>query len=110
MFLVSPAGRQVPAARHIGHVLVNTAVDRPWSQYFCCMLTGSREYVRNHPVATKRVLRAILNAADLCATEPARVARQIVDRGLTDPYDYPLQPLRHIPYDTSRPSHAADTT
>jgi NitT/TauT family transport system substrate-binding protein len=23
-------------ARHIGHVLVNTAVDHPWSQYLCC--------------------------------------------------------------------------
>ena len=33
-------------ARNIGHVIVNTAVDRPWSQYFCCMLAGNREYVR----------------------------------------------------------------
>src|SRR5215813_12081619 len=23
-------------ARHIGHVVLNSAVDRPWSQYFCC--------------------------------------------------------------------------
>jgi len=71
-------------ARHIGHVIVNSAVDRPWSQYFCCMLTGNREYVRRYPVATKRVLRAVLKAADLCATEPARVARNIVDRGFVD--------------------------
>jgi NitT/TauT family transport system substrate-binding protein len=28
--------------RRIGHVLVNTAVDRPWSQYFCCMLVAHR--------------------------------------------------------------------
>src|ERR1700748_3418987 len=25
-------------ARKIGHVVVNSAMDRPWSQYFCCML------------------------------------------------------------------------
>ncbi|MBI2467490.1 MAG: ABC transporter substrate-binding protein, partial [Candidatus Rokubacteria bacterium] len=25
-------------ARKIGHVVVNSAVDRPWSQYFCCMV------------------------------------------------------------------------
>ena len=60
----------------IGHVIVNSTVDRPWSQYFCCMLAGNREFVRKHPVATKRVVRAILKATDLCANEPARVARQ----------------------------------
>jgi NitT/TauT family transport system substrate-binding protein len=36
-------------ARQIGHVIVNTAVDRPWSQYFCCMLAGNPEFVRKHP-------------------------------------------------------------
>jgi hypothetical protein len=45
-------------ARKIGHVIVNTAIDRPWSQYFCCVLAGNRDFVRKHPVATKRVLRA----------------------------------------------------
>jgi NitT/TauT family transport system substrate-binding protein len=34
-------------ARHIGHVIVNSTVDRPWSQYFCCMLAGNREYVQS---------------------------------------------------------------
>jgi NitT/TauT family transport system substrate-binding protein len=58
-------------------VIVSTATDRPWSQYFCCMLTGNREYVRNYPVASKRAMRAILKAADLCANEPARVARTL---------------------------------
>jgi NitT/TauT family transport system substrate-binding protein len=53
-------------ARKIGHVVVNSSIDRPWSQYFCCMLAGNREFVRNHPVATKRALRAILKAADFC--------------------------------------------
>jgi NitT/TauT family transport system substrate-binding protein len=96
-------------ARHIGHVIVNSAVDRPWSQYFCCMLTGNREYVRRYPVATKRVLRAVLKAADLCATEPARVARNIVDRGFVDQYDYARQTLSELPYDKWREYDAEDT-
>src|SRR5215470_7054243 len=29
-------------ARKIGLVVVNSAMDRPWSQYFCCMLYGNR--------------------------------------------------------------------
>src|SRR6266513_5808048 len=90
-----PAGTADLRARHIGNVLINTAVDRPWSQYFCCMMAGSREYVQSHPVATKRVLRAIIKAADFCATEPARAAQPLVDGGL-----YP--PLRRCPADVER--------
>ena len=77
--------------RHIGHVVVNSAVDHPWSQYFCCMLAGNRDYARKYPIATKHVLRAILKAADLCVSDPQRVARQLVDSGFTGRYDYALQ-------------------
>jgi NitT/TauT family transport system substrate-binding protein len=56
-------------AKKIGHAVVNSAVDRPWSQYFCCIVTGNREFVRKYPVATKRALRAILKATDVCALE-----------------------------------------
>jgi len=96
-------------ARHIGHVVASTTVDRPWSQYFCCMLAGNRDYVRNHPVATKRVLRAILKAADLCAAEPARVARMLVDGGFAGRYDYALQSLSELPYDKWREYDPEDT-
>jgi NitT/TauT family transport system substrate-binding protein len=96
-------------ARHIGHVIVNSTVDHPWAQYFCCMVGGNRDYVQKHPVATKRVLRAILKATDLCATEPTRVARQIVDGGFTPRYDYALQTLNEVPYDKWREYDAEDT-
>jgi NitT/TauT family transport system substrate-binding protein len=92
-FLAFPPEPQDLRARHIGHVILDTAVDRPWSQYFCCMLAGNREFVAAHPVATKRVMRAILTATDLCATEPARAAQQLADRGLTPRYDYAFQTL-----------------
>jgi NitT/TauT family transport system substrate-binding protein len=108
-FLGFPPEPQELRARHIGHVIVSTAVDRPWSQYFCCMLTGNRDYVRNYPVATKRALRAILKAADLCANKPAWVARTIVDRRFTDRYDYALQTLNDVPYDKWREYNAEDT-
>ena len=97
-FLGFPPAPQDLRARRIGHVIVNTGVDRPWSHYFCCMIAGNPDYVRAHPTATKRVLRAILKATDLCATEPARVARQLVDGGFTPRYDYALQTLSDNPY------------
>ena len=108
-FLGFPPEPQDLRARHIGRVIVNSVVDRPWSQYFCCMLAGSRDYVSKYPVATKRVLRAVLKADDLCSAEPSRAARRMVDSGLTSRYDYALQALSEIPYDRWREYDAEDT-
>ena len=63
-------------ARSLGRVVVNSAADRPWSQYFCCMVAANREFVRKYPVATKRAMRAILKATNICAVEPERAARR----------------------------------
>ena len=108
-FLGFPPEPQELRARKIGHVILNTATDQPWSQYFCCMLSGNRDFVRDHPIATKRVLRAILKAADLCAAEPERVAQRLVDGGFTERYDYALQTLTEVPYDRWREFDPEDT-
>jgi NitT/TauT family transport system substrate-binding protein len=107
-FLGLPPEPQELRGRNIGRVIVNSVLDRPWSQYFCCVLAANREYIRKYPIATKRVLRAIVKAADLCATEPMRVARQIVDAGFTPSYDYALQTIKEIPYVRWREYDPAD--
>ena len=94
-------------AKKIGHVIVNSSVDRPWSQYFCCMIAGNREFVRRHPIATKRAMRALLKAVDACVTAPERAARIAADRGF--PYDYSLQAIREIPYVKWRNYEPEDT-
>jgi NitT/TauT family transport system substrate-binding protein len=96
-------------AKNIGHVMVNSAVDRPWSQYFCCMMMANREFARKHPVATKRAFRAILKATDICALEPDRAARMIVDGGFTKDYRYALQTLNDVPYGKWREYDPEDT-
>ncbi len=78
------------------HVVVNSMVDRPWSQYFCCMVAGNREFVKKHPVATKRALRAILNASDRVDREPEKTARFLVDGGFTENYDHALEALTEM--------------
>jgi NitT/TauT family transport system substrate-binding protein len=108
-FLGFPPQPQYLRARQIGRVIINATLDRPWSQYFCCMVAGNRRYVREHPVATKRVLRAILKATDLCATQPALVAQKLVDQRFTDRYDFALQALNEVPYDRWREYDAEDT-
>src|SRR5215469_3007656 len=49
-YLAIPPEPQQLRTRHVGHVIFNSTVDRPWSQYFCCMLSGNRDYVRKYPV------------------------------------------------------------
>jgi NitT/TauT family transport system substrate-binding protein len=109
VFLGFPPDPQELRARKIGRVILNTATDKPWSDYFCCTALGNRDFVRAHPIATKRYLRAILKAADICAAEPARVARQLVDEGVTKRYDYALQTLTEVPYKVWREFDPEDT-
>jgi NitT/TauT family transport system substrate-binding protein len=104
-----PPQPQELRAKGIGHVIINSSTDRPWSQYFCCLVTGNREFVRKYPVATKRALRGILRAADFCVSDPAGAAQQIVDRGFTARYDYARQTLQEIPYNKWREYDPADT-
>jgi NitT/TauT family transport system substrate-binding protein len=96
-------------ARQIGHVVVNSALDRPWSQYFCCIAAGNREFVQKHPVATKRALRALLKATNVCALEPERAARLLVDKGYAKSYDYTLQSMKDVPYGKWREYNPEDT-
>ena len=96
-------------ARKIGHVVVNSSVDRPWSQYYCCTVAANKKFVERHPVATKRAIRAILKATDLCALEPERSARVIVERGFTNSYEYALATMRDVPYNRWREYDPVDT-
>ena len=94
--------------KKIGHVLVSTTTDKPWSQYACCLVASTKEFVRKYPVATKRALRAILKGVDLCATDPSQVARVWTDRGLGS-HDLALQVLRELPYGQWRDVNVVDS-
>src|SRR5204862_4048045 len=96
--LAHPPEVQQLRARGVGHVLVSSITDRPWADYYCCMLAGNKDYIRKHPAATKSVLRAILKAADICASDPARAARRVIERKADDDYDNALRTMHEIPY------------
>jgi len=108
-YLGFPPDPQELRANKIGHVVVNSAVDRPWSQYFCCMVVANREFVARHPVATKRALRAILKGDEVCALDPARAARAYRDRGFDVPEPLVLQALKDVPFGRWRAYDPADT-
>jgi NitT/TauT family transport system substrate-binding protein len=108
-FLGFPPEPQELRARRIGKVIVNSALDEPWSQYFCCMLTGNTEFIDKYPVATKRAVRAVLKGADVCVSDPERVARALVDAGFTKEIVYVRQMLDEVPYDKWREFDPDDT-
>jgi NitT/TauT family transport system substrate-binding protein len=53
-FLGFPPEPQELRARNIGRVIVNSAIDRPWSQYFCCRIKPDR-IPRDSPIRTSTI-------------------------------------------------------
>ena len=102
VFLAFPPQPQELRARKIGHVIVNTSQDRPWSGYFCCMLAARRAFVRQNSIATKRALRAVLKATEICATEPERAARYLLQKDYEPRYDLALEVLKDVSYNAWR--------
>ncbi len=97
-FIGFPPEPQLLRARRVGHVIVNTTTDRPWSEHFCCMVVANRDWARKHPTAAKRALRSILKADAVCAADRDRAARLMVERGYTADFDLALRTLQEMPY------------
>ena len=108
-FLGFPPEPQILRARGHSRVILSTVLDSPWSQYFCCVMFGNRAWIRDHPVATKRYLRAIYRAAEFCTANPSSAARQLVDGGYVERYEYALETIKLIPYDLWHEYDAEDT-
>jgi len=104
-----PPQNQELRAKKIGHTIVDSMIDKPWSQYFCSMITAFGGFADKYPVATKRVVRAVLKAADICDREKERTARAMMDFGVTDNYDYALEAVQMIPFNHWREYDPVDT-
>ena len=109
-WMMGPPASTIFRNANIGHVIVDGAKDPPWAQYFGGMATGNRDFVEKHPAATKRALRAILKATDVCAREPERAARYLVDKGFTPyTYDQALDGISAVSYAAWREFDPEDT-
>jgi NitT/TauT family transport system substrate-binding protein len=96
--LAFPPQPQELREKKLCNVIVDGTNDRPWSQYVCCVVEGTRDFVSAHPVATRRALRALRRATDLCAQDPERAARAIVAKRFEPRHDIALEVIRGIPY------------
>lgn len=74
-----PLMRRNPKRR--GSVILDSTVDRPWSQNYCCMLVANRDWAKANPAATKRMTRAFLRASDKVAADREAAVRVAVEKG-----------------------------
>jgi NitT/TauT family transport system substrate-binding protein len=108
-FLATPPDPQIARERKIGHSILSTALDRPWSQYYCCLIDANVDFVRNYPIATKRALRALLKSVDLCASDPVGAVRRSTAKGFAGDYEYALSALKDARYGVWRDYDPEDT-
>ena len=110
-FMALPPGSHELMHKGIGHLLIDTNIDKPWSQYFCCMVTGQSDFIKKNPIATKRAVRAILKANDIVARDPKTATRTLIQNKVIKETEYmnTLPELKHIPYDKWREYNPEDT-
>ena len=104
-----PPGSTDLKAKRIGHVVLNSMTDAPWSDYYCCTVAVQRSWLEKNPVATKRALRAVLKGADVVAKDPKGSAHSMVGHGFTVNEAYARQSLKEIPYHIWRDFDPADS-
>jgi NitT/TauT family transport system substrate-binding protein len=110
-FISFPPGPHELIAQGYGHILVDTNVDKPWSQYFCCVVTGQSYFIKKNPIATKRALRAILKAVDIVSRDPVLATKTLIAMKIRPESEYKsiLRALKEIPYGRWREYNPEDT-
>ena len=82
-----------------GHQIFDTTVDKPWSQYFCCLLVANRDWAKANPNAAKRATRAVLRAIDYGAKDRERAVAVAVEKKVTQNPKILLEAIKDLPYD-----------
>jgi NitT/TauT family transport system substrate-binding protein len=108
-FLAFPPDAQELRAKKVARLLLNSAVDRPWAQYFCCMIVANRDWATRHPVAARRATRATLKGSELCAADPELGAKAFLAQGYDVDRDFARQAVRELPFGKWRDYNPEET-
>ena len=108
-YLGFPPDPQELRANKVGRVLLNSGTDRPWSQYFCCLVAANAEFARRNPIATRRALRSILKASELCAADADLAAQAFIAQGYNVNPEHARQAIAELPYGHWRDYDPAET-
>jgi len=91
-----PALRANP--KNPGKQIFDTAVDKPWSQYYCCLLVANRDWAKANPNAAKRATRAVLRAIDYGAKDRQRAVQVAADKKVTQNPKLLYEAIKDLPY------------
>jgi NitT/TauT family transport system substrate-binding protein len=91
-----PALRANP--KNPGHLIFDMMMDKPWSQYYCCLLTATRDYATAYPWATKRATRAVLRGIDIVVKDRKAAVDAAVRKGYTQDGKLLLEAIQDMPY------------
>ena len=94
--------------KKIGHTILNTAQDRPWSHYFCCGLWQSGLCKSVSGCDQASAARNPQGCRPL-RTGPEQAARMLVKRGYEPRYEIALEVLKELPYRRWRDANPEDT-
>jgi NitT/TauT family transport system substrate-binding protein len=92
-----------------GHVILDSLVDRPWSQNLCCAFFTSRTFLEQNPALTRLALRAMLRGVDHCATDPAGAAQRFVEQSWVRTDAYATRTLEQVPLNVWRTHRPEDS-
>jgi NitT/TauT family transport system substrate-binding protein len=65
-----------------GHLVLDQAMEAPWSEQQCCVVTTSRDWLQANPIAAKRALRAVYRASDSLPKDRLEAAKLVTDKGM----------------------------
>jgi len=110
-FITFPPWQMDLIEQGIGHLLIDTNIDKPWSQYFCCVVSGQSNFIEKNPIATRRALRAILKAVDIVGRDPVLASKTIIAKKFRPEAEYEsiFRALKDIPYGKWREYNPEDT-
>ncbi len=69
-------------AKNPGRLLLDTTLDRPWSQRVCCMLAADPGWAKGNPAALRRATRAILRTLDELSRDTTAGGRIAMEKGI----------------------------
>lgn len=81
-----------------GRLIFDMAMDKPWSQYYCCLLVANRDWATANPVAAKRATRAVLRGIDLVTKDRAHAVAVAVQKKFTTDGQLMLAAIKDLPY------------
>jgi NitT/TauT family transport system substrate-binding protein len=74
------------------------AIDKPWSQYYCCQIIATRKYATAYPWATKRAMRAILRGIDIVTKDRKAAVDIAVKKGFATDAKLMLEAITPLKY------------